>query len=115
MDPSSRGGVAQSGESIVEIQGNNSTTADEGTIAGDAEASLRFYVAAPSVSAVRRALFRAPGGARVMGRCDRETVECAHTMDGRSFARHWPVLLSRLDKAGLRVVTRPSGWGAGAQ
>jgi hypothetical protein len=67
----------------------------------------RFYVAAPSVNAVRRALFRAPGGARVVGRHDRETIACMHTMDARSYARHWPVLLSRLDKAGLQVAPRP--------
>lgn len=91
----------------MDIQGNNSAAMDEGTIAEDAAARMRFYVAAPSVSAVRRALFRAPGGARVTGRFDRATIECSHTMDARSFARHWPVLLSRLDKAGLRAVPRP--------
>jgi hypothetical protein len=89
------------------LQGNNSDAADEGAIAEDAAARMRFHVAAPSVSAVRRALFRAPGGARVIGRYDRDTIECGHTMDAHSFARHWPVLLSRLDKAGLRVVPRP--------
>jgi len=76
-------------------------------IAEEAAATLRFHVAAPSVSAVRRALFRAPGGARVLGRHDRETIVCTHTMDARSFSRHWPVLLSRLEKAGLRAVRRP--------
>lgn len=91
----------------MDIQGNNSAAMDEGTIAEDAAARMRFYVAAPSVSAVRRALFRAPGGARVTGRFDRATIECSHTMDAHSFARHWPVLLSRLDKAGLRAVPRP--------
>jgi hypothetical protein len=68
----------------------------------------RFYVLAPSVNSVRRALFRAPGGARVVGRHDRETIACTHTMDAHSFARHWPILVSRLDKAGLRVVSRPA-------
>ncbi len=67
----------------------------------------RFFVRAASVNAVRRALDRAPGGARVIGRFDRETIECSHTMDAHSLARHWPVLLSRLDKAGLVVVDRP--------
>jgi len=67
----------------------------------------RFYVVAPSVNAVRRALFRAPGGARVVGRHDRETIACLHTMDARSYERHWPILLSRLGKAGLRVAPRP--------
>jgi hypothetical protein len=67
----------------------------------------RFYVRAVSVNAVRRALGRAPGGARVVGRFDRETIECRHTMDEHSYARHWPVLLSRLEKAGLAVVERP--------
>jgi hypothetical protein len=67
----------------------------------------RFYVKAPSVNAVRRALDRAPGGARVVGRFDRETIECGHTMAAHSLARHWPVLLSRLEKAGLVVVDRP--------
>jgi hypothetical protein len=67
----------------------------------------RFYVQAPSVNAVRRALFRAPGGARVIGRHDRETIACVHTMDAHSFARHWPILLSRLSKAGLHVAPRP--------
>jgi len=97
----------------VEVQDTIVGPGDEGeeaaaAIAEEAASALRFYVAAPSVSAVRRALFRAPGGARVLGRHDRATIACTHTMDGRSFARHWPILLSRLDKAGLRVVARPS-------
>jgi hypothetical protein len=71
------------------------------------EADRRFYVRAQSVSAVRRALDRAPGGARVVGRHDRETILCTHTMDGRSLARHWKVIVSRLGKAGLAIVTRP--------
>jgi hypothetical protein len=65
----------------------------------------RFYVQAPSVNAVRRALYRAPGGVRVFGRHDRETILCTHTMDEHSMARHWPVILSRLEKAGLRVIS----------
>jgi hypothetical protein len=69
--------------------------------------SQRFYVRAPSVSAVRRALHRAPGGARVIGRFDRDLIECLHTMDDHSFERHWPILVSRLEKAGLSVVPRP--------
>jgi hypothetical protein len=67
----------------------------------------RFYVRAPSVNAVRRALSRAPGGVRVVGRFDRDTIECLHTMDAHSLARHWPVLVSRLAKAGLSMVERP--------
>jgi hypothetical protein len=66
-----------------------------------------FFVRASSVNAVRRALDRAPGGARVIGRYDRETIECGHTMAAHSLSRHWPILLSRLDKAGLTVVDRP--------
>jgi hypothetical protein len=73
----------------------------------DATLDRRFYVVAPSVNAVRKALFRAPGGARVVGRHDRETIACTHTMDAHSFARNWPILVSRLDKAGLRVASRP--------
>src|SRR3954465_10457091 len=69
--------------------------------------SFRFYVRAPSVSAVRRALRRSPGGAKVVGRYDRETIECTHTMDEHSFGRHWPVILSRLEKQELRLVERP--------
>lgn len=68
----------------------------------------RFYVRAPSVNAVRRSLNRAPGGARVIGRFDRETIECAHTMDAQSFERQWPVIKGRLERAGLLVVDRPS-------
>jgi hypothetical protein len=67
----------------------------------------RFYVRAPSVSVVRRALFRAPGGAKVMGRHDRSTIVCSHTMDAHSLRRHWPVIKSRLENAGLAVVDRP--------
>jgi hypothetical protein len=67
----------------------------------------RFYVLAPSVSAVRRALFRAPGGAKVVGRYDRATILCSHTMDEHSLGRHWPVIKSRLEKAGLAIVERP--------
>lgn len=66
----------------------------------------RFYVKAPSVNAVRKALGRAPGGARVVGRFDRETIECSHTMDDHSLARHWAVIVSRLEKAGLSVVEK---------
>jgi hypothetical protein len=80
------------------------TPADEPVVSAS---DRRFYVVAPSVNAVRKALFRAPGGARVVGRHDRRTIACVHTMDGRSLARHWPVLVSRLDKAGLRVETSP--------
>ncbi len=67
----------------------------------------RFYVLAPSVNAVRRALFRAPGGAQVVGRYDRATILCSHTMDEHSLGRHWPVIKSRLQKAGLAIVERP--------
>ena len=67
----------------------------------------RFYVKAGSVNAVRKALARAPGGARVVGRFDRETIECVHTMDAHSYTRHWPVILSRLSRAGLTVCDRP--------
>ena len=67
----------------------------------------RFYVRAPSVSVVRKALFRAPGGAKVVGRYDRATILCSHTMDEHSFRRHWPVIKSRLEKCGLAVVERP--------
>ena len=67
----------------------------------------RFFVRAESVNAVRRALGRAPGGVRVVGRFDRETIECRHTMDDHSLFRHWPVILSRLHAAGLQVVERP--------
>ncbi len=67
----------------------------------------RFYVRAPSVNAVRKALGRAPGGARVLGRYDRETIECRHTMNEHSYTRHWPELVSRLGKAGLAVVDQP--------
>ena len=67
----------------------------------------RFFVRAGSVNAVRRALGRAPGGVRVIGRYDRETIECGHTMESHSLARHWPIVLSRLSTAGLAVVERP--------
>ncbi|HKI17710.1 MAG TPA: hypothetical protein VKA15_07505, partial [Isosphaeraceae bacterium] len=72
------------------------------------EPDRTFYVRAPSVSAVRRALHRAPGGARVVGRHDRATIQCTHTMDEHSLGRHWPVIVSRLGKAGLAVVPRPT-------
>ena len=42
-----------------------------------------------------------------MGRHDRETILCTHTMDGHSLGRHWQVIVSRLAKAGLAVVARP--------
>jgi hypothetical protein len=84
----------------------SSTGADPGDSEGPAEATRRFLVRAGSVNAVRRALHRAPGGARVLGRYDRETIECEHTMDDRSFARNWPILVSRLGKSGLSIVPR---------
>ncbi len=46
----------------------------------------------------------APGGVRVVGRQDRETILCTHTMDEHSLSRHWPVIVSRLEKAGLSIV-----------
>lgn len=62
----------------------------------------RFLVRAPSVNTVRRALgVSPPGGVRVVGRYDRERIECRHTMDETSYARLWPILASRLAKAGL--------------
>jgi len=64
-------------------------------------------VRAKSVSAVRRALHRAPGGARVVGRYDREKIECLHTMDEHSYRRHWPIIVSRLEKAGLQFEVTP--------
>ncbi len=42
-----------------------------------------------------------------MGRFDRTTILCSHTMDEHSFGRHWPVIKSRLEKAGLALVERP--------
>jgi hypothetical protein len=68
-----------------------------------ASAYARFLVRAPSINAVRRALYRAPGGVRVVGRQDRETILCSHTMDEHSLSRHWPVIVSRLEKAGLSI------------
>lgn len=67
----------------------------------------RFYVKAGSVNAVKRALGRAPGGVKVVGRFDRETITCSHTMDQHSYGRHWPIILSRLTREGLMVVPRP--------
>jgi hypothetical protein len=67
----------------------------------------RFFVRARSVNEVRKALGRAPGGARVVGRYDRETIECSHTMEAHSLGRSWPILVSRLGKAGLTIVPRP--------
>ncbi len=71
------------------------------------EPDRTFFVRAPSINAVRRALDRAPGGAKVVGRHDRETILCTHTMDGHSLGRHWKVIVSRLTKAGLAIVARP--------
>jgi hypothetical protein len=73
----------------------------------DMDADRSFYVRAPSINAVRRALHRAPGGVRVVGRHDRDTVLCNHTMDGHSLSRHWRVIVSRWAKAGMAVVARP--------
>ncbi len=73
----------------------------------------RFYVRAGSVNAVRKALARAPGGAKVVGRFDREMIECTHTMEAHSLRRHWPVVVSRLAKAGLTVVERPEATPSG--
>jgi hypothetical protein len=68
----------------------------------------KFFVAAPSVNAVRRALGRPPGGVEVIGRHDRDTIECSHTMDKHSLGRHWAIIVSRLAKSGLKVVERPA-------
>jgi hypothetical protein len=43
----------------------------------------------------------------VIGRYDRETIECGHTMEEHSLERLWPIIVSRLGKAGLAVVERP--------
>jgi hypothetical protein len=87
----------------MKIELNRDSAEDE----RESELVRRFYVRAPSVSAVRRALYRAPGGARVVGRYDRDTIECSHTMDQNSLERHWPVIVSRLEKNGLSLVERP--------
>ena len=68
----------------------------------------RFYVSAKSVSVVRKALARSPGGVEVLGRFDRDTIECRHTMNEHSLGRHWMVIVSRLSKSGLRITDRPS-------
>lgn len=68
----------------------------------------RFFVRAASINQVRKALDRAPGGAQVIGRFDRQTIECGHTMSTQSLGRHWPVLLSRFEKTGITVVDRPA-------
>ncbi len=47
--------------------------------------------------------FIAPGGARVVGRFDRDTIECLHTMDPYSYRKLWPIIVSRLEKAGLQL------------
>ncbi len=67
----------------------------------------KFYVSAKSVNSVRRALGRSPGGVEVLGRFDRDTIECGHTMNEHSMGRHWSVIVSRLSKAGLRLADRP--------
>lgn len=85
---------------------NLESNRDEGADERSSEDPRRFYVRAGSVNAVRRALYRAPGGASVIGRFDRDTIECQHTMDGHSYRRHWPVIASRLERAGLVVVAR---------
>ncbi len=66
----------------------------------------RFYVKAASVNSVKRALGRAPGGVKVVGRFDRELIECSHTMEAHSLGRHWAIIVSRLSKHGLAVVPR---------
>jgi hypothetical protein len=78
-------------------------TRDDDFAERETEPGGSFTVQAPSINAVRRALHRAPGGARVVGRHDRATILCTHTMDEHSLARHWPVIVSRLEKAGLRI------------
>ncbi len=66
----------------------------------------RFLVRARSVNEVRRALGTSPpGGVRVVGRFDRDRIECRHTMDESSYAKLWPILASRLAKAGLSAET----------
>lgn len=72
----------------------------------------RFFVRATSVNQVRRALDRAPGGAQVIGRYDRDLIECGHTMSNQSYSRHWPILLSRFEKAGIDVVDAPTSQNA---
>ncbi|WP_435018936.1 hypothetical protein TA3x_000926 [Tundrisphaera sp. TA3] len=79
------------------------------------ERAERFYVKAASVNAVRRAVLGTPGGVRVIGRYDRETIECRHTMAAQSLAKNWPVLLSRFKKAGLSVVDRPGAVNSGPE
>ena len=83
----------------MDIQTNRDGEEDERSAGFD----RRFYVRANSVNAVRRALHRAPGGVRVVGRYNRETIECLHTMDPHSYRRLWPIIVSRLGKAGLKV------------
>jgi hypothetical protein len=92
----------------MEIPSTMNHTRDEEFAEREKEPGGSFYVRAPSINAVRRALNRAPGGARVVGRHDRETILCTHTMDKHSLTRHWPVIVSRLEKAGLSMLRRPA-------
>jgi hypothetical protein len=62
-------------------------TRDDDFAERETEPGGSFTVQAPSINAVRRALHRAPGGARVVGRHDRATILCTHTMDEHSLAR----------------------------
>ncbi|WZO99756.1 hypothetical protein EP7_001369 [Isosphaeraceae bacterium EP7] len=71
----------------------------------------RFFVVAKSVNQVKRALIHTAGGVRVIGRFDRETIECSHTMESQSFKKNWPIILSRLSSAGLQLVDRPGSPG----
>jgi hypothetical protein len=71
----------------------------------------RFFVVAKSVNQVKRALIHTAGGVRVIGRFDRETIECSHTMEAQSFKKNWPIILSRLGAAGLPLVDRPGSPG----
>jgi hypothetical protein len=83
----------------MDMQPTTSNDVDE----TPSEPIARFLVRAPSVNAVRRALGRAPGGVRVVGRFDRDLIECRHTMNSHSMGRHWSIIVSRLHKAGLAV------------
>jgi hypothetical protein len=87
----------------MNVQGNK----DDGRGESPEAPARRFFVKAASVNSVRRALHRAPGGACVVGRFDRETIECSHTMDEHSLNRHWPVIKSRLESHGIALVSRP--------
>ena len=87
---------------------NVESNKDDGGGESPAAPSRRFFVKAGSVNAVRRALYRSSGrGPRGGTLRSGDNRVLAHN-GWQSMIKNWPIIESRLEKAGLEVSPAPA-------